>query len=229
MKLWKIFTGIFLILFAVFGLIDATGIISPIESAIGEITLTRIIVGLAVILFIVYGIIKRKLPSIILLSALLFMVFERNIAIAFELESYNIINNWLLVLFALLLFIGVLLVIPKKPFWYKTANRVTKGHYIGSNSVYIDSATFTERYVENNMSSTIVKFENVDAYVGNGMLRIENNMGTIVIYVPSDWSLDLGVENHMGKILNHIGTGGKGLCLKIVGENNMGTIVLQKN
>ncbi len=229
MKLWKIFTGVFLILFASFGLLDATGIISPIESAIGEITLTQIIVGLAVILSIIYSIIKSKIPSIVLLMTILFMIFERNIAVVFGLENHNIINNWLLALFALLLFIGVLLVIPKKPFWYKAANHVSKGHRIGSNSVYIDSATFTDRNIENNMSSTVVKFENVDAYIGDGILHIENNMGTTVIYVPSDWKLDINIENNLGNVSNHVGAGGNGPCLKITGENNMGSIVLQKN
>lgn len=227
MKLWKIFTGVFLILFAVFGLLDTTGAVAPIASAVGEISLTQITVGLILILLIVYSLIKSKIYPIVLLASLCFMIFERNIAIACGLENHNIINNLLLLVFAILICIGLMLILPKKSCG-KWSKRITKGHAIGSNSVYIDSATFTERYVENNMSSTVVKFENPDAYIGDGILNIENNMGSVVIHIPSNWRIDTNIENNMGSVQNHFGSGGDGPWLKIRGENNMGSIVMQK-
>lgn len=233
MKVWKIAIALFCILFAVFGLLEAVGVTPPMESVVGELSFWRIVCALFLFALVVKYLCKLKVCKLLFSLSLLFMVVEPNIAYLCGAESDNLINNWLLLLYTILICIGFSLILPKrgrKGKW--TVSIDGDGHHensLGARTIYIDCATFTDRYVENNLGSTVIRFENADAYIGGGLLRLENNLGSIVVEVPGNWSLDCQIETSLGSVQNHVGAGGNGPSLMISGENNLGSIVIRKS
>jgi hypothetical protein len=239
MKVWKYFTAVFCILLALFGLAEATGMLAPVESVIGELSLWRFALALFFLVLTVRSIVKRDVFWSIFFLAVLFVELEPNIAYLCGVESGNLIHNGTLMICAVLIGLGLKLLLPRRRKKWVLFNGEGGVHHdgpngyhensLGSRTIYIDCATFTERYVENNLGSTVIKFENPDAYIGGGLLRVENNLGSTVIDVPAKWGLDCQFENNLGHVQNHHGNGGDGPSLMIVGENNLGSVVIRKD
>ncbi len=238
MKFWKYVVAIFCVVLALFGLAEATGMLTPVESVVGELSLWRFALALFFLVYTVYWFIKRNVFLAFLSLALLFIELEPNIAYLCGVESGNLINNWTLLLCVSLIGFGLYLLLPKRRkkwvlFHGEGVHHDGPNGYhensLGSRTIYIDCTTFTDRYVENNLGSTVIKFENPDAYIGGGLLRVENNLGSTVIDVPAKWNLDCQFENNLGHVQNHHGNGGDGPSLMIVGENNLGSVVIRKD
>lgn len=241
MKFWKYFIALFCILLAVLGLAEATGLLAPIESVVGELSFWRITLALFFLVLSIRCFVKRKFCWGIFGLSCLFLCIESNIAYVCGVESGNLINNWQLLLCTLLICIGLSLLLPKrwKKKWNIGANNgngdhttVNRNGYqennLTSRTMYIDCANFTDQYVENNLGATVIRFENADAYIGGGLLRIENNLGSTTIHVPAQWKLDCQIENNLGSVQNHAKVGGNGPSLMITGENNLGSVTIQK-
>lgn len=239
MKIWKYVIAVFCIALAIFGLAEATGMLAPVESIVGELSLWRFALALFFLVYTVYWFIKRNVFLAFLSLALLFIELEPNIAYVCGVESGNLINNWTLLLCVVLIGFGLHLLLPKRRRKWVLFHREGGVHHddhngyhensLGSRTIYIDCTTFTERYVENNLGSSVIKFENTDAYIGGGLLRVENNLGSTVIDVPARWSLDCQFENNLGSVQNHHNKGGDGPSLMISGENNLGSVVIRKS
>ncbi len=235
MKFWKIFAGLGLILAAVLLVLDALGIITPIVSVVGEITLFEIVGGLIIIALIIERLIRGKIPSIFLLLAFLFMIFEENIAFVCGITNDNIINNWLVLLVALLLTVGFSILLPsrkrKKSRGSHGGNIEINGNSaesnLGSSTIYIDCESFTPSVIENSLGSCSVHFENAESYKGGETLRVENNLGSMVINVPENWIVKSSIENNLGG--THIANGEDkaGPILYIRGENNLGSLTVR--
>ena len=95
-KLSKIFWGLGFFLLAVFLLLNAFGVITPVLGVIGGVSVLQIILGLFLISLIISKVIQLKLTFILVPLSLLFMVFEKNVAFILGMEKENIIKNWLL-------------------------------------------------------------------------------------------------------------------------------------
>lgn len=114
MKAWKIILGIVFILAAVLIVLDAFGVISPLVSSMGEISVFSLI-GVVLLTTVVIALcIKGKIQGIFFPLALIFMLLEENIATLCKCESTNIIHNGLVLLIALFLSIGFGIILSYK-------------------------------------------------------------------------------------------------------------------
>lgn len=232
MKTWKIFWGIGLILAAAVLLLDAFGVITPFLDVVGGISAIQIVGALLLLSFIISRIIKLKFAEIFVPLALIFMIFEKNIAFYLGLESDNIINNGLLIGCAILLAIGVGILTPKrkreKVFSFKSSSG--SKHYEregGSATTYFDCKDFVEENISNRLGETVVHFENEDEYTGGGVLNVDNKLGETVIYVSSRWNVRINVVSHLGTT-EQVGHGDKdGPTLTINGNNALGEVLIK--
>ena len=232
MKTWKIFWGIGLILAAAVLLLDAFGVITPFLDVVGGISAIQIVGALLLLSFIISRIIKLKFAEIFVPLALIFMIFEKNIAFYLGLESDNIINNWLLIGCAILLAIGVGILTPKrkreKVFSFKSSSG--SKHYEregGSATTYFDCKDFVQENICNRLGETVVHFENEDEYTGGGVLNVDNKLGETVIYVSSRWNVRINVVSHLGET-EQVGHGDKdGPTLTINGNNALGEVLIK--
>jgi hypothetical protein len=232
MKTWKIFWGIGLILAAAVLLLDAFGVITPFLDVVGGISAIQIVGALLLISFIISRIIKLKFAEIFVPLALIFMIFEKNIAFYLGLESDNIINNGLLIGCAILLAIGVGILTPKrkreKVFRFKSSSG--SKHYEregGSATTYFDCKDFVQENICNRLGETVVHFENEEEYTGGGVLNVDNKLGETVIYVSSRWNVRVNVVNHLGAT-EQVGHGDKdGPTLTINGNNALGEVLIK--
>ena len=142
MKIWKNFFGLLCIFIAIIGLLDAVGVIAPMESIFGALSWIQIACGLFVLALIINDIFKFKIVEAIFFVSILFMIFEKNIAFMCDLPSGNIINNWLLLLLTVLFCIGLKSILPKKK--NKRRKEAHVNFSLGSNSIYIDCSDFNE-------------------------------------------------------------------------------------
>jgi predicted membrane protein len=235
MKAGNIFIGLGLICAAVILILDALGVVAPLIGIIGGISAFEIIAGLLLVALIVERLIRGKISSIFFLLGFLFMLFEENIAYICHLENENIINNWLVMLIALLLTVGfdILLSSCKRRRQLKhfggsvstSANNKYAESNLGSSTVYIDCTNFSPAFVENNLGSCSVFFENIDSYKGGETLRVTNHLGSMQVNVPECWSVHVTVDNNMGATFfpTEQEDGDKKI-LYIVGENDLGSL-----
>lgn len=238
MKFWKIFAGLGLILAAVLLVLDALGIITPIVSVVGEITLFEIVGGLIIIALIIERLIRGKIPSIFFFLAFLFMLFEENIAYVCGLENENIISNWLVLLIALLLTVGFSILFSskkRKKFHISHGSRggtlEYSGKYaesnLGASAIYVDCTTFSPSHIENNLGSCSVHFQNVESFKGGETLYVENNLGSICIHVPKEWTVKSSIENNLGGTNVASNELESDLVLYVKGENNLGSLSIK--
>ena len=221
----KIIIGILLVVAAVLIVVDALGVLAPISGFMGPVSLFRIVLGVILLYYIIIRLIKGRVASIFIPLALIFMLFEPNIAHMAGLEDPNIINNWIVLLSAVVLTVGFHLI-------FGTARSDSKhiNANFGQTTEYIDSGDFNEtKKVENNFGACNVYFSNAENYNGEGTLNLENNFVVTTVNVPSTWKVDVDVENNLGST-TRTGTGSEnGPKLTITGENNLGNVRININ
>ena len=240
MKTWKLFWGFGLILAAVALVLDAFGIFTPFLDQFGGISILALIGGLLLLCFAVSQLISGNIGNFFVPLALIFMIFEKNIAYYFEIgdANGNIINNWLLLLVAIMLGVGFSILFSGikrkrrhrkgKHIWGFDGERDSihvKGN-IGSTVRYIDCDGFKYEEIENDLGSCTVFFENVDKYEGGGVLSVDNNLGSVVITVPSEWNVIAKIDNSLGSVtVPKPNTNAP--TLTVIGENNLGSVVIK--
>lgn len=147
---------------------------------------------------------------------LLFMLFEAEIASLAGLANENIINNWIVLLSALLADIAMSILIPRtknkssfnfcfngKNHSFGTPDSYEK-NYFSDSTVYIDASKTTKNYVMNKFGETNVYYQNADQAFPDTIyeLTVENGMGETNVHVPSDWV----VKNEMTCMLGEVNT-----------------------
>jgi predicted membrane protein len=229
MKTWKIFWGLGFVLAALFLLLDALGVITPFLDVVGGISAAQVICGLFLIAFVISRIIKLKLHEIFIPLALLFMLFEDNVAFLLGLEDDNIIGNWLLFWCAVLLSVGVSILTPKnRVLNFKITKKGTpqKTHAIGASTSYIDCEDFVEEHIINNLGETVIHFENEANFTSGAVLHIENKLGETVVYVPEQWNVKLNITSKLGGVVQKGKGNADGPTLVINGTNELGEVVI---
>lgn len=235
MKTWKIFWGVGLILAAAVLLLDAFGVITPFLDVVGGISAIQIVGALLLLSFVISRLIRLKFSDIFIPLALIFMIFEKNIAFYFGLADENIINNWLLLGCAILLSIGVGILTPKririkKARVYKFKRSGGAKHSEsggGSSTTYFDCKDFVEENIRNRLGETAVHFENENEYTGGGVLNVDNKLGETVIYVSSRWNVRVNISSRLGNV-EQVGHGDKeGPTLTINGDNALGEVCIK--
>ncbi len=237
MKTWKLFWGLGFILLATALVLDAVGILAPIQSAVGDISMLGALTALLLLCYALVRLFRGKVGEIFVPLALIFMIFEKNIAFVCRIgdENGNIINNWLLFLCAGLLWIGFGILFSgikrkkkkgKSRFEFVYNNNTHSGS-LGSSTRYIDCDGFKYESVENNLGSCRIFFGNTDKYEGGGVLEIENNLGSVTVNVPDGWKVLMNIDNSLG----HVDTPeceGNDPTLTIKGENNLGNVSIKR-
>lgn len=171
------------------------------------------------------GIIRRKYYILPLTLSSLFMLFEKNIAELASAKTDNLIPNWVVIVAAVCMCIGIALIMVLSKEDRVKVNDKKDSVNLSAVVRYIDCNGFTNEHVECNIGSCRVFFSNVSEFTGNGTLNVYNNMGSILISVPKSWTVISEIENHMGSLSIDTNTQGEAdKILKITGENNMGAI-----
>lgn len=229
LSLNRVVFGLLFIACAVLIILDAVGISFIFLSDIPAWVLILTAVNLV---WLIDEIIKLKFSDVFFPIAFIFMLLEKYIAKWCGLNSTNIINNWLVFLAALLLFIGTKCLTPKRKFFFtkKKEHNFSSGS-IHSNShgnastIYVDCASDEDCVrVVNELGSCNVYFSNVESYDGNITLELHNELGSMIIHVPSEWSIVSNITNELGSVTepNDKGIGDK--TIRITGSNELGSL-----
>lgn len=220
MKKTRILWGIILLLVASLLILDAVGVSFGLPE---DLPVWRIILSFFLLYFTVRQLIKGRIFTIFFPLTFIVMLFEKEIALAIGIKSGNLASFWVFLLIAFLLTISSLLLFPNF--------RKRRGGILSVNSnrtVYLDCNKKVKRKIENNMGSYEVFFSNSNFYDGTGYIHIENNMGRIVIHIPSDWQVISRIENNMGYIsVPPSGNYENGKRLELTGQTNMGSIEVE--
>ena len=229
MKMVKIFWGVGFILFAVVLILDAVGVMAPIMSTVGEISLLTALLALLFLSYAISRLFKGKIGEIFIPLAFVFVLFEKNIAFVCGLEGSNIINNGVVFGCAALLWIGFSILFSgkkhNKNHGHFSGKRTRGGVNLAAAVNYIDASTFREEWVENNLGALSIYFENADKYEGGGILYVDNNLGATEINVPSSWRYSQSIDNSLGSVSAPLEGGDpEGPLLIIKGDNNLGAI-----
>lgn len=227
----RIFWGVLMIALAVVLILSAVGVGFGLPAGISA---GEIILGLLCLSWAVRLCTGRRFTELPLPLIGMVMIFESEIATALNVESGDLAPWWLFVLVAILLSWGLKLLFPRKRRrWFRMNANGNSLHkestFSGSAVHYFDCSEHFEGSVENNMGSSSVYFTNQELYAGGSTLRVENNLGSLIVHVPGDWCVTTSIDNSLGAIkidADLEGTGSK--LLTIVGENNLGSIVIKK-
>ena len=231
----KIFWGLLLLLSAAALIFYGIGG----EAGFFGIPLYKLLLGLILVSWIVSKVFfsntLRERFKIFFPLAFLFMLFEPEIADYLRYHDENIINNWLLLLAALLANIAMTVIIPKKnrKSYSKSGNRCESygfGEYesydkkqFSDSVIYIDASITTKSYVKNTCGETNVYYQNSDRAVEDVVytLTVENSMGETNVHVPADWVVKNEMSCFLGEINTRKNPQGE-VKLIIRGENNLG-------
>ena len=235
-NMWKLFWGFGFIIAAVVLVLDALGIFAPFVGVFGEISIWALIGGFALLCFAISQLLSGNIGNFFLPLALIFMIFEKNIAHYFEIgdENGNIINNWLILLVAVMLGVGFSILFSGIKRRRRHRENGYKWHIddsikgnVGSSVKYIDCEGFKYEDIENNLGSCTVFFENTDKYEGGGVLSVDNNLGSVVITVPEEWNVISKIDNNLGS-LTVPKPNANGPTLTVIGDNNLGSVTIKR-
>ena len=224
---WRLFWGFGFVFVAVALILDALGIFAPVATAVGGVSVLAVIAAILLLAFVIFRICKGKIGEIFVPLALIFMMFEKNVAFLLGIKG-DIINNWLLLGCAVMLWIGFAILLSG----FKKKNKKKEADYIGHTSTgnigsfvkFIDCDGFKYESIENNLGSYTVHFENVEKYEGGGVIMIENNLGAMVINVPAGWSIVTDIDNSLGASNKPSDDNSGGPVITIKGDNNLGSV-----
>ena len=182
----SVFWGIVLILSAVIIVLDGLGL------TFGGMTPIRIIIGILFLAWLIYEIAAKKFANIFFPIAFLFLTFEEPLATALN-KGTNLMSNWAVILAALLFTIGFNIVVPKKQ-----GNNIQKK--LGSLNYYFDASDMQNCVVNDNVGNIHIYIVNHISYPGTGFINISNNLGQVVLHIPSSWNVFTQAKDNIGKV-----------------------------
>lgn len=231
---WRIFWGLGFVLAAALLLVDSLGLIAPIESFAGDISIFAVIAAFLLIAFTVYQLIKGRIAWLFMPLAIIFLIFEKNIATLIGRGDKDLINNFIVLIIAGLLSIGFLILFSSRKRKEKKRAAIGFEHQgkgaennFASSVIYVDCTDFTPSHIENNMGACSVQFVNVERYAGGKTICVKNNLGSICISVPQGWIVKSNIDTHLGGTGIQTDETGYGPLLFINGENNLGSISIK--
>ncbi len=217
--------GLLFIACAVCIILDAVGVSLGFLSGIPAWVMILTVINL---IWLFDEIIKLKLSEIFFPIAFIFMLLEKYIAKWCGLEKSNIINNWLVFLCAILLCIGAKLITPKKKFRFTKQFSKVKSHKSScgtASTIYVDCASDEDTVtVKNELGSCNVYFSNVESYEGNKTLYVENELGSMIIHVPSELRIASSISNELGSVTEPEDKGNGDKVIRITGTNELGSL-----
>ena len=187
-KRTKIFWGIVLIGAAVFLILDGLGISLGLE-----LNFWKIFFGILCLSWLGEQIAEGSIGGVVFSLAFLFLIFESTIANLVGNTDGDIISNWIVLLAALLLTIGLKAIFPKNKGEKKLIN-------IGSKTIMLEGAELSNAVISNNVGPTDVYITNTDDYASDGTITITDNVGRTRLYLPKSWHVNLEAVDNIGKI-----------------------------
>ena len=198
-KLGLIIWGLALIFAAVWLILDSTGVIA----VDGGFSWWRILLGVLLGAWLVAVCIKLRFTDIFFPLAFLFLVFEGPIATALGKE--DLINNWIILLAALLLTVGTKIVFSKHGVVHiSSGDTVSKNENVqgklGNSTVYFDAADIDAQKISDNLGKVDVFFTNKEQYPGSGVLTICDNLGVVTLHLPKEWDVMTQTSDNLGRV-----------------------------
>lgn len=186
----SIFWGLMLVGVAVVLILDGVGF--TLGAGIG---LWHVLGGIILLSLIIERLIKGKIAYVFFPLAFLFLLFEAPLARALG-KGEDLISNWTVLLAAALLTGGVAILLPRRD---KETGAVTQGH-LGNVTLYFDAADLSDCRISGKVGRTLVYFSNKEAYDGNGVISISDNVGQITLYIPQEWSVVTTGGDNLGRL-----------------------------
>lgn len=195
----------------------------------------RIILGICVLCVLVDGLASLDFTQIFLMAGIEVILFEGAIGMLIGKTEENWINNWIVLLIAVLIGAGFNMIFSG----VKRKHKIKKSKHFGveinafhDHLKYIDASKMNKEYVRNNFGDFEIRFENSDEYNGGAELTVDNSFGDMVIYVPSDWEVKVDVDNAFGDLtvdsaLKVQYADGSARDLVIKGTNRFGDMVIR--
>ena len=195
---------------------------------IGLLSVSDLILGAIIIAIGACFAYDRMWSALPFVAAVLFFIFESEIAESIGKESGNILNNWVVIVCAVLASIGISFItspVKEKKFKKKEEyGKYTSSTRFANDVKYFDCANFNNYYYKLSMSNGEISFENTDKYSGNGNLTVNCKMSNLVINVPSNWCVESKIVNKLGEVTIPMSANPSGPRLILDGETNMSTV-----
>lgn len=210
----SIFWGLVLVGVAVVLIMDGVGF--TLGAGIG---LWHILGGIILVSLIIERLVKGKLAYIFFPLAFLFILFEAPLANALG-RGEDLISNWTVLLAAALLTGGMAILIPRRD---KESGAVTRGH-MGNTTLYFDAADLSDCRITGKLGRTLVYFTNKEAYNGDGVISVSDNVGQITLYIPDEWNVVTTGGDNLGRIHVPPQTGSSGKTITLSVSDNLGVV-----
>ena len=246
MKKGKLFFGLGFILLALVVLLDAFHVLDPMKSAVGDISIIKLLLAVMFLGYAVSQACKRKIEQIFIPLAVAFLLLEENFGALAKPPVDDLVSNWLIIGCAVLLHIGFSVLFSDGGFTVTVHGEQGEEHTeeeydtvagkrtrhssatLTSTVFYIDADTFGTEYVESNLSSTVIRFDNPEKYMGGGELHIENNLGSLVVEIPKEWRFEADIDKFLGSV--KIPRENRDLTAPLIRlsiENHLGSVSIQ--
>ena len=184
----SVFWGIVLIGAAVLLILNGIGV----ELGYG-LSVWRILLGAVCLAWLVDTIVELRFTEIPFPLAFMFIVFEPTIAHALGREDNKLIPFWTVLLAALLMTIGLEALLPDRPGRKHLSKAV-------STTLYFDDADLADAKINDNLGKVVAYITNTEAYEGGGRIAVYDNLGAVVLHIPSSWKVILKASSNLGKV-----------------------------
>lgn len=223
MKRSRILWGLGFVAVSLLLILNAVGVTLGLPDGI---PIWKIVLSVIFVVCVVNSLIKLKIPEIFFPLTFIVMLFEKEIAGLLGIQDGDIASVWGFLLVALLLTIGSALLLPRRLFRKRAkVNIKVNNTRHGNNIYYVDCANPVNEHIENNLGACDVFFANPELYDGNGVVSIENNLGSVTVHVPIEWNVISKMENNLGSVeipKSETVEGAK--SIRLVGDNNLGKV-----
>lgn len=210
----SIFWGIVLILTAVALILDNAGV------SFGDgFSVARIVGGIVLLAWIVSEIVRGKFNRVFFPLAFLFFLFEEPIALNFlgrTKENTDLINNWIVILAALLLTVGFSILLRK--------SGLSPVSSVSNRVFYVEASGLTDYKVRESVGKTEVYVTNRDRYEGNGQITVEENVGKVVLHLPRTWTVVLQKSDNLGSVQIPPQDADNELSITLAVHDNVGSV-----
>ncbi len=225
----RIVFGIVLILLGITLALSVAGVLD-LPALPEGLSVWRIVLGVALLFCAIDLLLKLEFTGAFLFLGLITLMLEEFLSTFFVTNDADWFNNWMVMLIALMIGIGLDLIFKGFRHNRRFKKRKNTEHSAFGDSVsYIDSAKFKNKSISNMFGETEIRFENVELYQGDAELYIENKFGETIVYVPSEWEVRCTVDSGFGEVnidkdLTIPHADGNGKLLKIMGRNRFGEV-----
>lgn len=150
--------------------------------------------------------------------------------IANSVYHFLAISTGTLVLGGILACIGLNMIFKPRKIWcYRHFSRkglsTTEGEIsFGSGTRYINSANFTYEKLDCTFGSASVYFDNATIVEESATFEVDLSFGSATLYIPSNWRVELNVDNAFGTVVNPHNVNEKDKTLYIRGDIAFGTL-----